>query len=118
MVKIYNISDVIRKINDSNEEMVIVKYENILFQKFCSLILFLGSILNLVVIYLILHQNIKDTLINSLFLMGFSLLLELFSVIISNERLKSYIFTMILSAMLVFMVLNFYYIIGPAVWTL
>ena len=117
-MKIYNISDVIRKINDSNEEMVIVKYENMLFRKLYSPILFLGSILNFVVIYLTLHQNIKSTLINSLFLMGFSLLLEFFYIIINNERLKSYIFTIILSAMLLFMVLRFYFMIGPTVWTI
>ena len=117
-MKIYNISDVIKKISDSNDEIAIVKYENMLFRKFYSPVLFLGSILNFIVIYVVLHQDIKNTLINSLFLMGFSLLLQFFSLIISNERLKSFIFTIILSSMLIFIVARFYFIIGPAVWSI
>ena len=118
-MKVYNISNVIKKINDSNSEIVIIKYENMLFRKFCSPILFLGSILNFFTFYLILHQDIRITLINSLFLMGFSLFLELFYIIIiNNERLKANIFTIILSSTFIFVVIRFYSIIGPTVWTI
>lgn len=117
-MKIQNIPDIIIKMNEVNEDKILLKYENILARMICSLILLIGSILNFVVIYLICHQNIKEVLINSFFLLGSSLLFELFSRISKNERLKSHIFSALLSAVLVFMVLRFYYLIGATVWTI
>jgi len=53
------------------------------------------------------------------YLMRFSLILELFSIIIKNERLKAYIFKVILSSTLIFMVVRFYFMIGinPVLFT-
>lgn len=113
-----NILEVIRQMNDTNEEMIILKYENIFCRLFYTPILLLGAILNFIVMYLIWNQDIKVTLINSFFMISLFLLFELFSQRVHNERLKSHIFTLIFSATLIFSVMRFYYLIGPTVWTI
>ncbi len=117
-MKNHNILDIIKKMNEINEDKIILKYENILARMIYSPILLIGSLSNFVVIYLIWHKNLKDVLINSLFLLAFSLCFEIFSRITKNERLKSYIFSALFSAVLVFMVIRFYYLIGATVWTI
>jgi len=117
IIKKENILDVIRIMNGSNEEIIILKYENILCRMFFSPILFIGSILNFVGIYLIFHQHTNDILINSILLLGFFLLLELISKVIKNEKLKENILITFFPALLVFVVIRFYYLIGSTVWT-
>ena len=117
-MKINNILDIIRDLNDQSEKMIILKYENIMVYIFSFSTLFLGSIANFLGMYFIFKQDIKVTLINSLFLLGFSLLFKIFSTIVSNENFKSYIFTFLLCCVLVFTVVRFYYFIGPTVWTI
>lgn len=110
------ISDIIEVLCKSNEEMTILKYENILIGMFYPPILLLGSILNFFYFYFILHQDIKSNLINSLILFAFFLAFELFFRIIEDEKLKSYVFTFLFSAVLVIVVIRFYYLIGPTIW--
>ena len=117
-MKIQTVPDVIKLLNASSEEAMILKYENILARMFLSPILLLSSILYFVLIYIVLKQDIKITLTNSLFPLGFYLLLETFSRTIKNEKLKGHIISMLFSAVLVFVVLRFYYLIGPVVWTI
>jgi len=116
-MKFQNIQDVINILSESNEEMLTLEYENILVRVFAVPALLLGSILNFVVIYLILQQHTKITLANTFFLLIFALTLEFFSRIIKNEKFKAHFQSALLSAVLCFVVLRFYYLIGPAVWT-
>jgi diguanylate cyclase (GGDEF)-like protein len=118
VLKRENIIDVIKKMNDSNEEIIILKYENIFCRMFYTPILLSGSILNFVLQYLLWEQDLKVTLINSFFLFGLYLLFEIFSKTINDERLKSNIFSLLFSTTLVFSVVRFYYLIGPTVWTI
>ncbi|MEK6266253.1 MAG: EAL domain-containing protein, partial [Clostridium sp.] len=113
-----NIVDVIKKMNNSNEELVILKYENIFCRMFYTPILLLGSILNFIFLYLLWKKDLKVTLINSFFMFGLYLLFEIFSKTINDERLKSNIFNILFSTALVYAVTRFYYLIGPTVWTI
>ena len=118
MVKMKNIVDVIKKMNDSNEEIIILKYENIFCRMFYTPVLLTGSILNFIFLYLLWKQDLKVTLSNSFFMLGIYLLFELVSKNINNEKFKSNIFSLLFSATLVYVVTRFYYLIGPTVWTI
>ena len=52
-MKFHNIRDVIKVLSKSNEEIVTLKYENILVRMLSVPVLLLGSIMNFVVMYLI-----------------------------------------------------------------
>jgi len=117
IIKKENILDVIRIMNGSNEEITILKYENILCRMFFSPILFVCSILNFVGMYLIFHQHTNDIITNSILLLGFFLFLELISKEIKNEKLKENILIIFFQALLVFIVIRLYYLIGSTVWT-
>ena len=117
-IRIYNIFDVIRKISDSSEEMIILKYENIMLTIIASPILLLGSISNFLGMHFIWKEDINITLVNSFLLFIFYLAFELFSRIIQNEKLKSLIFTLLFSSVLVFIVIRYYHLMGAAVWTI
>jgi diguanylate cyclase (GGDEF)-like protein len=114
----YSILDTIRKMNDSTENTLIVKYENMLVMLFFCPILFIGSILKFLIMHLIFNLNMKDMLIDSLFLFGIFLCFQIFNKLIKNEMLKSHIFTVIFSCMLMFIVLRIYPLIGATVWTI
>ena len=104
--------------NASSEKMLIVKYENMLVVMIFCPILLIGAILKFVVTYLFFHQDIKNMLIDSLFLLSIFLCFQIFNKIIKNEILKSHIFTAIFSSMLIFLVLRVYHLVGAIVWTI
>lgn len=81
-------------------------------------VLLLGSIVNFVVMYLIWEQHSNATLINTFSLLSFALTFNFFSRVINDEKLKSHIQSALLSAVLGFVVVRFYYLIGPTVWTI
>lgn len=85
-MKMYNILDVINKMNESNDEMEILKYENIMSAIFAAPILFFGALANFFSMYFIFKQDLRVTLINSFFLLGFSMAFEIFSRISDNDR--------------------------------
>ncbi|MFZ7119649.1 MAG: HD domain-containing phosphohydrolase [Eubacteriaceae bacterium] len=117
MIKIQSISGIIKKISESNDEVLILKYENIMASMFGSNVFLLGSLVSFVTRYFVLHESINKCLIDSLFLFAFSVLFRLNSKIIKNEKIKSHIISVLFSAVLVFLVIRLYYLIGTTVWT-
>lgn len=117
-MKFYTIFDVIKKMNESSEEMTILKYENMMSVMFASPILFFGAIANFLSSYFIFNRDLTTTAINSFILLGFSIVFVIILSISNNERFKSNIFAFLFSALLVFVVIRYYFLIGPAVWTI
>ncbi|WP_331552257.1 putative bifunctional diguanylate cyclase/phosphodiesterase [Acetobacterium sp.] len=116
-MKFYTIFDVIKKMNESSEEMTILKYENMMSVMFASPLLFFGAIANFLSLYFIFHHDLTTTAINSFVLLGFSMVFEILSRVSNNERFKSYIFTFLFSTLLAFLVVRYYFLLGPSLWT-
>jgi len=117
-MRIQNVLDVIRKMNESSDEITILKYENILIRMTCSPILFFGSILNFIISYIVLNEDLNISLINSIVLLGFYFLLEFVSTIMRSEEFKAHNISLIFAAVLIFSVIRFYHLIGNSVWTI
>lgn len=112
LLKIY------RDVCDSNDEATSLKNENTFFSVIIIIMLISGSLANLVCCYYILHENTNLIIFNSIGLIIASMLFLLFSRIIKSERLKMYVYSVLVSLVLVFSVNQFYHIIGPAVWSI
>lgn len=54
--------------NESSEEMIILKYENMMSVMFASPLLFFGAISNFLSLYFIFNQDLRVTAINSFIL--------------------------------------------------
>ncbi|MGV8905723.1 MAG: PAS domain S-box protein [Acetobacterium sp.] len=66
----------------------------------------------------LLKENLLEIGIDCAFLFLIAILFELLLRTIKNEMLKVYIFSWLLSMLLIFIVVQFYHYIGPAVWTI
>ena len=112
-----NVLDVVKAMSESTDEVIILEYENLIISMFALPILFLGSIANFVTRYLY-NEEINRVLIDSAFLFFLGSLFRFFYKVIEDEKLKEYIFSLIFCTLLVYDVLRYYYLIGPAVWTI
>ena len=83
-MKFHNIRDVIKVLSKSNEEIVTLKYENILVRMLSVPVLLLGSIMNFVVMYLISEQHSIGSFICSVRLRCYTFLLFNWSYCIDN----------------------------------
>jgi len=61
--------------------------------------------------------ELLSAIINCILLVGLSFSFLLFSKVIKNEQLKLYIFAVILFATLIFILVRFFPLVGPVVWT-
>ena len=113
-----NVLHIIRAMSESTEEVIIIEYENLIISMFALPILFLGSITNFVTRYLMYQEEINRVLIDSAFLFYLGILFQFFYKVLKDERLKEYIFSLIFCALIFYDVLRYYYLIGPAVWTI
>lgn len=66
----------------------------------------------------LLQANEQRVILDGIGLLIFASAFWLSSKIIKNEKIKMFIFSGLLFAVLIFTVLRFYYLIGPAVWTI
>ena len=111
------IPGVINAINALEDADKISKYENILVSIYASNLLYLAAIANFIVRYIIFSENLTNCLIDSLifFLLGITF------DIITRISLKTYLVTLYIAILslltFIFIAVNFYYIIGPALWT-
>ena len=110
------VPDIIQLLSESSEELTILKYENILIRMFLSPILLIASLSNFVIMHYIRHQSNNIVVTNSLFLLGFGILIEFISRSTINERFKENFFTAFFSLVQVFVVIRFYHLIGATVW--
>lgn len=114
MQKIINFFSII---SESTDEKTSLENENKLFGVIVSISMLIGSIASFLTLYYMLHENIKSVAFGSIILFGFAILFIGFSRI-KNEIVKMFIYSILVSAILVFSYIQFYHVIGPAVWTI
>lgn len=110
------IPGIIRKMNDTYEESDLLAYENTIARMFFAPLLILGAITTFLARYFYLHEDWKTFLLDCLVLFGAGLFCEIYSRAAKNEKMKEYVMTALFSAMLVYMVLRLYYLMGTSVW--
>ena len=114
-----NIPNIIKAIEEEAEDSNMTSnYENIMVSMFVSISLFFISITSFVVRYLILSQNLKICLLDNLILLFIGIAFE----IVVRVGLKTNLVTLIISGLyfltLIFITIQFYDIIGTAVWSI
>jgi len=111
------IPGVIDAINTLEDADNISKYENILVSIFASNLLYIAAVANFIVRYIIYSENLTNCLIDSIIF----LLLGIMFDVITRVNLKTYLVTFYIAILsfltFIFIAVNFYYIIGPALWT-
>lgn len=111
------ITGVIDAINTLEDADNISKYENILVSIFASNLLYLAAVANFLVRYIIYSENLTNCLIDSIILFLLGITFD----IITRMKLKTYLVTFYIAILsfltFIFIAVNFYYIIGPALWT-
>jgi diguanylate cyclase (GGDEF)-like protein len=112
------IPDMIRAANETNDILESTYYENQMACMFASLIMFLGTVVSLVVGYLILHRDIRYIMIDSGIFLILGILFEVFLRVRIDVQITSYIISVLYSIWFIFILSRLYHIIGPAVWTI
>ncbi|MBU4438133.1 MAG: GGDEF domain-containing protein, partial [Firmicutes bacterium] len=104
-------------LNAEDDPAQILYYQTIISCMFASPLLFLGALANVVVVYFFWGGNLTEVLLNS----GGFLLLGISFEFISRKKLAVNLFDHLASLMqsicLAFIVVRYYNIIGPAVWS-
>lgn len=104
-------------LNAEDDPAKILYYQTIISCMFASPLLFLGAIVNIIVVYFFWGSNLTEVLLNS----GIFLLLGISFEFISRKKLAVNLFDHLASLMqsvcLAFIVIRYYNIIGPAVWS-
>ncbi len=113
---IRKMNDTYEKMNDTYEESDLLVYENTIARMFIAPLLILGAITTFLARYFYLHEDWKTFLLDCLVLFGAGLFCEIYSREAKNEKRKEYVLTALFPAMLVYMVLRLYYLLGTSVW--
>lgn len=104
-------------LNAADDPSRILYYQNILTCMFAAPLLFCGVFANIIVVYFFWSGDLTSVLVNS----GVFLLLGLTFELISRKEMDIDLFDHLLSLSqsicLAFIVVQYYHIIGPAVWT-
>ena len=113
------IPNIIKAIEEETEDSNMTSnYENIMVSMFLSISLFFISITSFIVRYLIMSQNLKTCLFDSLILLFIGIAFE----IVVRVGIKTNLVTIIISGLyfltLIIITIQFYYIIGTAVWSI
>ena len=106
------------RLNESVDSATALKNENRFFANFTVIILISAAILSSVIGRLFMNVDLAKAVTDGVVLLLFSFAFWLFSKIIKNEKFKMYIFSVLLGAVLLFSVARFFYLMGPAVWTI
>ncbi|PKM59465.1 MAG: hypothetical protein CVU99_13285 [Firmicutes bacterium HGW-Firmicutes-4] len=105
-------------LNAADDPSQILYYQNIISCMLAAPLLFFGAIANIVIVYFFWGGDLTAALINS----GIFFLLGLIFELISRKELDSDLFDHLLSLSqsicLAFIVVRYYHIIGPAVWSI
>jgi diguanylate cyclase (GGDEF)-like protein len=108
---------VFERLNAADDPCQVLYYQNILTCMFAAPLLFFGVFANIAVVYFFWGGDLTAVLVNS----GIFFLLGLTFELISRKELDSDLFDHLISLSqsicLAFIVVRYYHIIGPAVWT-
>jgi len=114
----FNLSLSYQELCQSTDYDTSIRLENQFFANVIVYFLIAGSFFSTLVSIFLLHADNQRAILDGIGLLLFSLAFWLPSKLIRNEKIKMYIFSVLLFAILIFAVLRFYYLIGPAVWTI
>lgn len=108
---------VFERLNAADEPSQILYYQNLIACMLASPLLFFGAFANFIVVYFFWGGNLSEVLTNSAIFFFLGLIFEL----ISRKKLDIDLFDHLLSLSqsicLAFIVVRYYHIIGPAVWS-
>jgi diguanylate cyclase (GGDEF)-like protein/PAS domain S-box-containing protein len=110
--------DFISVMTSSNDEKTIIEYENTLSYMFAIPILLTGATMNLVMMFFVFNKGLLETAFNSIFLLSIAIIFKVVLERVKDEYQKANIFTFLFSCIFIFVVVRFYNLIGPAVWSL
>ena len=108
---------IFEQLNAADDPSQILYYQNMISCMLAAPLLFFGAFANLIVVYFLWGNDLTAVLVNS----GIFLLLGLIFELISRKKLDSDLFDHLISLSqslcLAFIVVRYYHIIGPAVWS-
>ena len=113
-----NIPSIIKAIQqETADSNMTIEFENIMVSMFASVLLFLASIANFVIRYIVQSQNLKVCLFNTLLFLFIGIAFE----VVTRMGLRANLVTLIISGLsfstLIYITIAFYDVIGPAIWT-
>ena len=114
----FNLSLSYQELCQSTDYDTSIRLENQFFANVIVYFLIAGSFFSTLVSIFLLHADNQRAILDGIGLLLFSFAFWLSSILIRNEKIKMYIFSVLLFAVLIFAVLRFHYLIGPAVWTI
>ena len=92
--------------------------ENRIVGGFGSFLMIVGALSSFLSLRFLLFEAIRNIWVNSLSMFVAGLAILAVSRLVKNERIKKYIFSALFSVYLLFVVVQYYTYIGPAVWTI
>jgi predicted signal transduction protein with EAL and GGDEF domain len=116
-IEFITVPKILGKIYNSDDPEEVIHYENKLACVIGSPLTLLGGVFN----YLLLHSlnpRSADVIINSMIFFTFFILFEVFGRININDKVNSYIISILYTGVSAFVFIRLYAFIGPAVWTL
>ena len=111
------ISRFFNSISESIDEASSLQNENKFFAIVMSLAMLTGAVASFLTLFYLLHIDFRPVVFGSSGLFVLAMLFLVFSPI-KNEVAKMYLYSMLVSAILVFCFFEYYQVIGPAVWTI
>ena len=114
----FNLSLSYQELCQSTDYDTSIRLENQFFANVIVYFLIAAVFFSTLVSIFLLHADNQRAILDGIGLLLFSLAFWLPSKLIRNEKIKMFIFSELLFAVLIFTVLRFYYLIGPAVWTI
>ncbi|MGE5627465.1 MAG: putative bifunctional diguanylate cyclase/phosphodiesterase [Solirubrobacterales bacterium] len=112
-----NIPGIIKAISYEEDPELIGIYENIMVSMFASVLLFSASIVNFIVRYYLIQESFTACIFSSSILLMLGIGFEIASRAKLTSKTMTIVISMLSFATTVFICTDYYYIIGPAVWT-
>lgn len=104
-------------LNSENDPNKIVYYQNVLACMIATPLLFLGAIANIIVVYFFWGADLYSVLFDSAFFILLAFVFEFISRKKMDINLMDHFVSLMQSILLAFIVIRYYGIIGPGVWS-
>ena len=114
----FNLSLSYQELCQSTDYDTSLRLENRFFANVIIYFLLAAAVFSTSGSILLLHADTQRVILDGIGLLLFSFAFWLSSKLIRNEKIKMIIFSELLFAVLIYTVLRFYYLIGPAIWTI
>jgi len=111
------VKEILTLMSTTTEKELIIEYENVLSYMIAVPFLLFGAFINMM-LYFAFQSPFIPTALNSSFVLLIALLFWATSKFFKEESFKANIYTCLFVAVFVFIVVRFYPIIGPSLWSL